>query len=115
MAEQFNAGDAVYVHRYGYGRISKAIITRVTKTQAIIERERYDQRFNRGTGRLVGGGNFDSTRISHPTPALDREWRQRKVRNARLLLARAAEKDDADAIRAAFEKWDRLEQEVEHD
>ena len=113
MTEQFNAGDVVYVIRYGYQQISKGVITRVTKTQAIIQHERYEQRFNRETGWMIGGGSFDTPKIAHPTPALDKEWHKKKIRNARLALVLAAKKDDADEIRAAFEKWDRLE--VEHE
>lgn len=109
MADQFNAGDPVYITNYSYGQISKAVITRVTKTQAIIQRERYEQRFRRDDGFLVGGARFDHSRIKHPTPELDKEWHERKVRNARIALSKAAEKDDADAIREAYKKWDRLE------
>ncbi len=108
MAEPFNAGDPVYITNYGYGRIEKAIISRVTKTQAIIQRERYEQRFRRDDGFSVGSG-FNRSRIERPTPKLDREWHQQKVRSAGLALAQAAGKDDADAIREAYKKWDRLE------
>lgn len=112
----FNGGDRVYIYSAGYGAISKGIISRVTKTQAIITHARYEQRFNRQTGRLVGGGSFESTSISHPTERLDREWHAQKIRAARRELAEIARGnngDDGSDLRAAFEKWDRLESETE--
>jgi len=113
MSEPFKAGDKVYID--SLHNISKATITRVTKTQAIIDHGNYEQRFKLDTGRMLGGNGYDSTYIRHPDERLDREWRNRQADAARRTLAYHADRDDAAAIRAAFEKWDRLEKEVEHD
>lgn len=107
----FNKGDHVYIYSSGYQALSRGVIARVTKTQAIIQHERYEQKFNRETGRLIGGGTWNSTSIAHPNDRLDREWREQQVRTARRLLSKAAETDDPNAIRAAYEKWDRLDKE----
>lgn len=108
----FNEGDQVYIYSSGYLSLSRGVITRVTKTQAIIDHGRYEQRFNRETGRMVSGDSWTRTRIGHPTPVLDAAWRRAQIDAARLRLRVAAEKRDNDgAIREAFAEWDALSNE----
>ena len=69
----FNEGDQVYVRRGFLGSdIHRAVVTRVTKTQATVGSIRY----NRQTGRLIGGSAHSSSWIEHPTPILDVQYRQ---------------------------------------
>lgn len=106
MTEQFNAGDEVYVYSTGLTGIRKGVITRVTKTQAIIDRGRYEQRFNRVTGRQVGSGDaWSIVCISKPTPALDELWHQDRVRSAARLLSEAAKTGDEGVTRKAYATW----------
>jgi hypothetical protein len=109
MIERFNEGDEVYVYSSGYRALRKAVVVRVTKTQAVVESGRAEQRFNRETGRLIGGDTWNMSRIDHPTPALDKQWLAERVDGARRHLAQVAAKSDAAEIRAAFERWDELE------
>lgn len=109
---KFNVGDQVYIYASGYRGLAKGVISRVTKTQAIVANGRFEQKFNRQSGRLIGGRQFDTPSISHRTDRLDAEWHQQKIRAARRELAEVARGnngDDAHVLRAAFEKWDRLQ------
>lgn len=107
----FNEGDQVYVYSSGRFTLRKAVISRVTKTQAIIANDRYEEKFNRETGRMVGGGAWDSTRIDYPTPGLDKQYLEQRKHRAASMLSEAARKGDAADIRAAYARWDRLERE----
>ena len=108
----FNEGDNVYVLRWGFGArtLDRARVERVTKTQAIITG---GAKFNRETGREVGGGgSYSSRRIEHPKLELDSQWRREVADAARHRLAGTARHRDGDPekIRAAYAAWDRAEQ-----
>ena len=109
--ESFNVGDEVYISSGWGGQLQKGTITRVTKTQAIIQHERYEERFNRATGHAIGGSQLSGRQIMHPSDRLDQKWHEMKVRAARIALSKAAEKDDAEAIHTAYRKWNRLTKE----
>lgn len=107
----FNEGDEVYVHDAGRYSIRKEVVSRVTKTQAIISHERYEEKFNRKTGREIGGDSWNATRIDHPTPGLDKQYRAKLINRATRVLSDAALKGTEDEIRAAFAHWDQLTKE----
>ena len=110
----FNEGDRVYVMSGGWGRgLSPAVISRVTKTQAIIGEGAREQRFNRETGRLTGASSWDTERIELRDETLDRQYRSEVTRILALRLSESARKGDAAEIRAAFEKWNASESQVE--
>ena len=104
----FNEGDKVYVTTHARGSIRKATITRVTKTQAIIANERYEEKYNRETGRMIGSSAWDTTYIKHPTPSLDKLHHTKRIENAKRALANVALEGSDDAIRSAYAAWDRL-------
>lgn len=112
----FEAGKEVYLYSTGMSSpIERATISRVTKTQAIIDRGHYEQRFNRETGRIIGGSGatWGQRRLSRSTPALDKLWAEQQLRNAKAKLMHAASKEDAGAIREAYARWDALQTESE--
>lgn len=107
----FEAGEQVYVTARGQVT-ARRTITRVTKTQAIIETKGGDARYNRETGREVGAaGPWETGRIEHRSPSLDARWRAALYRRAAVNLARAAnaaasEKDGADEkLQEAIVEW----------
>ena len=106
----FNEGDNVYVLRWGFGArtIHRARVERVTKPQAIITG---GAKFNRETGREVGGGgSYSSRRIEHPTPQLHSQWRGELAEVARMRLVDVARRGTPGEIRAAYAAWDSAEQ-----
>ena len=109
----FNEGDQVYVLSWGWGgHLSRAVVSRVTKTQAIIGEGAREQRFNRETGRRTGAHTWDATRIELRDEDLDREYRIVVTKALATRLSEAARKGDPDEIREAFAKWDRADSEV---
>ena len=107
MSAKFNEGDEVYVS--SREALRRETITRVTKTQAVIEHERHVEKFNRETGRQIGGSDIGASCLHHPNEHLDKKWRQARVDAARRVLAEYARRDEPEKIRAAFAKWDRLD------
>lgn len=104
---KFNEGDQVYINSFGYGAMSRGVVARVTATQAIVGEGARERRFNRETGRLVGGSTWNTARIDHPTPSLDAEWRRVRSAAAARHLSAVAGKGDAVEIRKAFTAWER--------
>lgn len=104
---KFNEGDQVYINSSGYGAMGRGVVSRVTATQAIVGEGPKERRFNRETGRLVGGSTWDAARITHPTPSLDAEWRRLCASAAARHLSAVADKGNADEIRKAFAAWER--------
>lgn len=112
MAENFNTGDHVYVIS-GTWRdyIRKATISRVTKTQAIIEGTRTESRYNRETGREVGTSGYNASRIELPTPSLDSQWRENRGKRLASNLSLAARnvergnEESKEVLLAAINAW----------
>lgn len=109
----FNEGDKVYVVGGGWSRVlQRSKVIRVTKTQAILAT---GGRYNRVTGRMVGGNEWSASRIEQPSPSLDATYRKQQVREAAARLANVArdysiERDvPPEDIRAAFAAWDEIE------
>lgn len=103
----FNAGDTVYV-LFGRNVRAKAEVTRVTKTQTILEYPNYVKRYDRTTGRLIGGGRWETERIALPTPDLDEAWHEAHIDKARQALAEMARSGTDEQLRAAYRTWERL-------
>ena len=105
----FNEGDQVYVLSGGWGSLDPAVISRVTKTQAIIGEGAREQRFNRETGLRTGSSAWDTTRIELRDEDLDHEYRMKVTKALAVRLSEVARKGDPDEIREAFAKWDKAE------
>lgn len=101
----FNEGDNVYVLRWGCGArtLDRARVERVTKTQAIITG---GAKFNRETGREVGGGgSYSSQRIEHPTLQIDSQWRGELAEVARRRLVEVARRGATEETWEAYAAW----------
>lgn len=97
----FNKGDEVYVEQHG-SPLVRLRVERVTKTQAILGGVGW--RFNRTTGRRIGGGNYIYLHLR--SPKLDaryaKEWAYGRDLAARRALSQAVRPGgDPDEIRAA--------------
>lgn len=69
--QSLKAGDEVFIYRTGMGqKYEQAKVSRITKTQIIIDFGRYDKRFKRDTGKLVGGSAWYSEYVTKPTDEL---------------------------------------------
>lgn len=105
----FNEGDQVYVLSGGWGSLAPAVVSRVTKTQAIIGEGAREQRFNRETGRRTGSSAWDAARIELRDEDLDHEYHIKVTRGLAIRLSEVARKGNPDEIREAFAKWDKAE------
>lgn len=75
----FNEGDQVYVIMSLWSdSIRKGVVSRVTKTQAIVGSGDNGIRFNRQSGRIIGGSGYSTTRIEHHNPSLDALYKKRQ-------------------------------------
>jgi len=72
--ESLKEGDLVLI-KFGFNPYNQARIKRTTKTQIIVE----GQRFRRQDGFLVGGDAYTKSHIAKPTPKLLERIRRNKL------------------------------------
>lgn len=83
--ENVKAGDDVAICTHHNG-MSAAKVERLTKTQIIVMAtgamgQKYERRFNRGTGRAVGCDSWDTPRLEPMTDALRQKMTAQALRS----------------------------------